>query len=300
MADNSEKWHKTVQAYKTYIRLEKKLSENSVEAYVRDLQKFEGFVLRMYDVPPAEVETFMIERFFVHLFNQRSKQTSQARELSSIKGFYNYLLLNDKIESSPAEFITSPKIGRQLPDILSVEEIDRLITSIESRTVKGRRNRAIIELLYSCGLRVSEVTSLQLGDLFFGEGYIRVMGKGDKQRLVPISDIARERVMLYLDDRHLLVRSATDKKTLFLSNRGDALSRIMVFTIIRKAAQAAGIDKVISPHTLRHSFATHLLMGGASIRQVQDMLGHANIVTTEIYTHLDDKRLRSTVEKLSL
>jgi integrase/recombinase XerD len=271
MAENSEKWNKAAKGFKQYIKLEKGLSDNTVEAYMRDYTTFAGFILRMYDVPPAEVETFMIERFFVHLFNQRSKQTSQARELSSIKGFYNYLLLNDKIESSPAEFITSPKIGRQLPDILSVEEIDRLITSIESRTVKGRRNRAIIELLYSCGLRVSEVTSLQLGDLFFGEGYIRVMGKGDKQRLVPISDIARERVMLYLDDRHLLVRSATDKKTLFLSNRGDALSRIMVFTIIRKAAQAAGIDKVISPHTLRHSFATHLLMGGASIRQVQDM-----------------------------
>lgn len=300
MADYSEKWHKTIHAYKSYIRLEKHLSENSVEAYARDLHKFEGFVLRMYEVPPTEVEPFMIERFFVHLYNQQSKQTSQARELSSIKGFYNYLLITDKIESSPAEFITSPKVGRLLPDILSVEEIDRLIASIEPRTVKGRRNRAIIELLYSCGLRVSEVTSLQLGDLFFGEGYIRVMGKGDKQRLVPVSDIARERVMLYLDDRQKLIRTATDKKTLFLSNRGKELSRIMVFTIIRKAAKLAGIDKVISPHTLRHSFATHLLMGGANIRQVQDMLGHASIVTTEIYTHLDDKRLRSTVEKLPL
>ena len=292
MADNSEKWHKTIQAYKTYIRLEKKLSENSVEAYVRDLQKFEGFVLRMYDVPPAEVETFMIERFFVHLFNQRSKQTSQARELSSIKGFYNYLLLNDKIESSPAEFITSPKIGRQLPDILSVEEIDRLITSIESRTVKGRRNRAIIELLYSCGLRVSEVTSLQLGDLFFGEGYIRIIGKGDKQRLVPISGVACERIQRYKEVR----TKKTTEDTLFLNNRGTKLTRVMIFNIIKQAASLAGINKSISPHTLRHSFATHLLEGGANIRQVQEMLGHESILTTEVYTHLDTTNLRQTID----
>ena len=300
MADNNAKWDKTLQSYKTYIRLEKRLAANSVEAYMRDLHHFEGFILRMYEVAPTEVESFMIERFLAHLYERDCKQTSQARELSSVKGFYNYLLITDKIESSPAEFIAAPKIGRSLPDTLSVEEIDRIISSIETRTIKGRRNRAILELLYSCGLRVTELTSLKLGDLFFGEGYIRVLGKGSKQRLVPISDVARERIMMYLDDRHQLLRTPSDKGILFLNNRGEALSRVMVFNIMRKAVAQAGINKVVSPHTFRHSFATHLLMGGASVRQVQDMLGHSNIVTTEIYTHINDERLRETVEKLSL
>lgn len=298
MAENSEKWKKTILAYRTYIRLEKNLAANSVEAYVRDLTEFSHFILRMYDVPPTKVEQVMVERYMLFLYERRRKKSSQARELSSIKGFYNYLLLGDQIEASPVEFVAAPKAGRHLPDTLTVEEIERIIDSITPYTAKGRRDRAMLELLYSCGLRVSELISLRMSDLFFGEGYIRVIGKGDKQRLVPIGSTARERIMMYLDDRREKEKRDTD--TLFLNNRGGKLTRIMVFLILRQAVENAGIDKTVSPHTLRHSFASHLIAGGASIRQVQEMLGHESIVTTEIYTHLDEGRLRSTVEKLSL
>ena len=304
MAQNSEKWNKTIQAYKTYIRLEKNLSDNSVEAYIRDITVFENFVLRMYDVPPTAVEEYMIERYLVHLLEKRHKKSSQARELSGIKSFFNYLLLTDKIESSPAEFISAPKSSRTLPDILSIDEVERIISSVDISTDKGLRDRAMLELMYSCGLRVTELISLKLSDLFFGEGYIRVLGKGNKQRLVPIGRVAQEYVMSYLDVRKEENSSSKTKtkgeQTLFLSNRRTGLTRVMVFNIIRQASELAGITKSVSPHTFRHSFATHLLAGGANIRQVQDMLGHENITTTEIYTHLDPDHLRDTIEKIKL
>lgn len=298
MVENSGKWEKMVTSYRTYIRLEKNLAENSVAAYTRDVVDFEHFILRTFDVPPTKVEPYMVERYLVYLHQSDHKKSSQARTLSGVKSFYNYLLLNDKIETSPVEFIEAPKPARHLPDTLSVEEIDAIINSIPMDKPKGRRDRAILELLYSCGLRVTELTTLRINDLFFGEGYIRVVGKGSKQRLIPISATARERIMLYLDDRR--EKSKVSNNTLFLSNRGTQLTREMVFIIMRKAVERAGIDKRVSPHTFRHSFATHLLAGGASIRQIQEMLGHENIVTTEIYTHLDTERLRSTIEKLSL
>ena len=294
MAQNSEKWDKTIQAYKTYIRLEKNLSQNSVEAYIRDVTIFENFILRMYDVPPTAVEEYMVERFLTHLLERKHKKSSQARELSGVKSFFNYLLITDKIETSPAEFISAPKSSRTLPDVLSVEEVERIIKCTDTTTIKGRRDRAMLELMYSCGLRVSELISLKLGDLFFGEGYIRVLGKGSKQRLVPISSIARERVLQY---KELRKPQSKSEDTLFLNNRGSRLTRVMIFTIIKQATLRAGIDKKISPHTFRHSFATHLLEGGANIRQVQELLGHENILTTEIYTHLDDSHLRQTMEE---
>lgn len=303
MAQNSEKWNKTIKAYKTYIRLEKNLSSNSVEAYIRDVTVFENFILRQYDVLPAEVEPYMIERFLTHLFERKHTKTSQARELSGVRSFFNYLLSIDKIETSPVEFISAPKAQRHLPEVLSVEEVERLIGSVDTTTVKGRRDRAMLELMYSCGLRVSEVISLRLTDLFFGEGYIRVMGKGSKQRLVPVGSVAQEYVMQYLEDRSQMDNAAEASgggQILFLNNRRGKLSRVMVFTIIRQAAQYAGIDKTISPHTLRHSFATHLLAGGANIRQVQDLLGHQNITTTEIYTHLDADRLLDAILNIEL
>lgn len=299
MAQNSEKWDKSIQAYKTYIRLEKNLSQNSVEAYVRDVTIFENFILRMYDVPPTAVEEYMVERFLTHLLERKHKKSSQARELSGVKSFFNYLLITDKIEASPAEFISAPKSSRTLPDVLSVDEVERIIRSTDTTTVKGRRDRAMLELMYSCGLRVSELISLKLGDLFFGEGYIRVMGKGSKQRLVPIGRVAQEYVMLYLDDRKEKGNTRSEE-TLFLSNRNSQLSRVMVFNIIRQATEAAGVTKTVSPHTFRHSFATHLLAGGASIRQVQDLLGHENITTTEIYTHLNPDHLRGAIDKIKL
>ena len=299
MADNSEKWNREAKRFKQYIRLEKGLSENTVEAYMRDYTSFAGFILRMYDVPPTKVEQFMVERYLAYLFEEcQHTKASQARELSGVKAFFNYLLINDKIEQSPTELISTPKRTRHLPDVLTVEEVEQIINSIPLDTTKGLRDRAMLELLYSCGLRVSELIALRLSDLFFGEGYIRVMGKGSKQRLVPIGNVARERIMLYMDVRK--AKDSKNKDVLFLSNRGGALTRVMVFYVIRDAVERAGIEKTVSPHIFRHSFATHLLAGGASIRQVQEMLGHESIETTEIYTHLDTSRLRETVEKLSL
>ena len=298
MAENSDKWNRVARGFEQYIRLEKHLSKNTVEAYMRDLTSFAHFVLRQYDVAPTKVEQHMVERYMAYLYDINQKGASQALQLSGLKSFFNYLLLNDKIESAPTEFVVAPKPSRHLPDVLTIEEVESIINAIPCDTKKGRRDRAMLELLYSCGLRVSELTALRLSDLFFGEGYIRVIGKGDKQRLVPIGGVARERIMLYMDDRRTDDTKGQD--ILFLNNRGKALTRVMVFYVIRDAVERAGIEKTVSPHIFRHSFATHLLEGGASIRQVQEMLGHESIVTTEIYTHLDSSRLRETVEKISL
>lgn len=294
MADNSKKWMEISRSYRIHLRLEKHLSDNTVDSYMSDLARFAHFILRMYDLPPVKVEPEMVSKYMVRLYEIGREKSSQARALSSIKSFYNYLLLDGKIEASPAELIEAPKASRPLPDTLSTEEIDQIIGSIDDSTAKGLRDRAILEVLYSCGLRVSELCDLRMGDLFFGEGYIRVTGKGDKQRLVPISGIARDRIQLYMEKRKTTHRS---EDTLFLNNRGTKLTRVMIFTIIKQACQRAGIQKSISPHTLRHSFATHLLEGGASIRQVQELLGHESILTTEIYTHLDTGHLRQTVEE---
>ena len=287
MAENTKKWEETGRRYRTYIKLEKRLSENTVESYMRDLRQFAHFILRQYDVTPRKVERTMIERYMGWLFERGREKTSQARCLCGIRSFFNFLLISDQIEASPAEFVDTP-------DILTTAEIDRIIATVDMRTTKGIRDSAMLEVLYSCGLRVSELTSLRLSDLFFGEGYIRVIGKGDKQRLVPISTVARDKIQRYLEER----RSArSGEEVVFLNNRGGQLTRVMVFTILKQAAQRAGIDKHISPHTFRHSFATHLLEGGASIRQVQEMLGHESILTTEIYTHLDSDHLRHTLEE---
>lgn len=305
MAENSKRWEEAARRYRTHIRVEKRLSSNTVEAYMRDLRQFAHCILRLWDVAPSKVEPFMIERYMGWLFDRGKEATSQARSLSGVKSFFNYLLLEEFIRNSPAEFIKPPKCGRPLPDVLSTEEIDRIISAIDTSTVKGRRDSAMLEVLYSCGLRVSELTSLRTGDLFFAEGHIRVIGKGDKQRLIPVSRVARDKIQIYLDDRrdrakrdeHRGRPGKADTDILFLNNRGGRLTRIMIFKIIRQAADRAGIAKNVSPHTFRHSFATHLLEGGASIRQVQELLGHENILTTEIYTHLDDRHLRETVEK---
>lgn len=294
MAEYTKKWSEISRGYRTHMRLEKHLSDNTIDSYMRDLAQFAHYILRMYDVPPKKVEPEMISNYMNRLYELGREKSSQARALSGIKSFFNYLLLEEIIESSPAELIEAPKSSRPLPDTLSTEEIDRLIGSIEDSTTKGLRDRAILEVLYSCGLRVSELCDLKLGDLFFAEGYIRVIGKGNKQRLVPVSSIARSRIQLYMDVRQ---KDKQKEEILFLNNRGKKLTRVMIFTIIKQAAQRAGIDKKISPHTFRHSFATHLLEGGANIRQVQELLGHENILTTEIYTHLDDSHLRQTLEE---
>lgn len=294
MAENTKKWEEAGRRYRTYIRLEKRLAANTVESYMRDFRQFAHFILRQYDVAPQHVEPEMIQRYLEWLYDRGREKTSQARALSGVRSFFAFLVLNDRIDASPAEFIQMPKFGRHLPDVLTTGEIDRIIAAVGTSTPKGLRDSAMLEVLYSCGLRVSELTSLRMQDLFFGEGYIRVVGKGDKQRLVPISATARDRIQRYLEVRR---SDRAGEEIVFLNNRGRKLTRVMVFTVLRQAVQQAGIDKRISPHTFRHSFATHLLEGGASIRQVQEMLGHESILTTEIYTHLDSDHLRRTVEE---
>ena len=218
---------------------------------------------------------------------------SQARKLSGLKSFYNYLLVNEKIDQLPTDGVETPRHERTLPDVLTVAEVDAIISTFDMTTVKGCRDNAIVEVLYSTGLRVSELITLRIDNLFFGEGYIRVIGKGDKQRIVPVGSAARDKIQLYMELRR---PKRPSEATLFLNNRGEPLTRVMVFTIIKQAAMLAGIDKSISPHTLRHSYATHLLEGGANIRQVQELLGHESISTTEVYTHVSRKQLRSVVE----
>ncbi len=298
MAESLKKWEEAGRRYRTYIRLEKRLAANTVESYMNDLRSFAHYILRQWDVPPHKVETEMVERYMGWLYDSGREATSQARSLSGVRSFYNFLLLEERVESSPVEMIPTPKTGRHLPDVLTLAEIDRILAAIDTSTVKGLRDVAMIELLYSCGLRVSELIALRFSDLFFGEGYIRVVGKGDKQRLVPISAVARDRVQIYMEQRRAMrVRELKDTDIIFLNNRGSRLTRVMIFTLLKQAAERAGITKKISPHTLRHSFATHLLEGGAGIRQVQELLGHENIMTTEIYTHLDHSRLRKTVDE---
>ena len=293
MTDNAKKWNKISERYRRYIALEKRLSENTVDAYMRDLEEFAHFILRTFDVAPEAVEQRMIERFMEWLYAHQRSSASQARRLSGVKSFYNFLLFEDRVEQLPTEFVSTPKAQRLLPDTLSIDEIDALLATFDITTSKGCRDSAIVEVLYSCGLRVSELTSLRIDNLFFGEGVIRITGKGDKQRIVPISSAARDKIQLYMEFRR--PKSASEA-VVFLNNRGEPLTRVMVFNIIKRAAREAGVDKPISPHTLRHSYATHLLEGGANIRQVQELLGHESISTTEVYTHLDRTHLKRVVE----
>ena len=293
MADITKKWENIRNDYIRYLRVERRLSANTVEAYRRDLEEFSHFIMRNYGVVPERVEQPMVERFMAWLYDRNRSAASQARRLSGVKSFYNYLLINDRVEHLPTDNVDNPRLDRTLPDVLTVEEIDAMLATFDMTSPKGCRDSAMVEVLYSCGLRVSELTTLKISDLFFGEGYIRIVGKGDKQRLVPISNIARDKIQYYMDFRTPASRS---EATVFLNNRGKPLTRVMVFNIIKQAALLAGIDKQISPHTLRHSYATHLLEGGANIRQVQELLGHESILTTEVYTHVNRKHLRGVVE----
>ncbi|MFR9649809.1 MAG: site-specific tyrosine recombinase/integron integrase [Rikenellaceae bacterium] len=294
MVELNDCWDKISRQYHTYLLLERHLSKSSIESYMRDVEQFALFTIEQGSASPLLVERSMVEDFLAHLYHQGLSATTQARMLSGVKGLFNFMIMSKMITASPCEFISAPKLSRTLPSLLSLDEIDRLIASIDNTTSKGLRDRAIIEMLYSCGLRVSEATSLRISDLFFAEGYVRVMGKGRRERLVPLSDIAVERIEEYIEVRDT---KGLNSEELFLNNRGRALTRVMIFTLIRDYAQRCGITKSISPHTFRHSFATHLLEGGASIREVQQMLGHENIVTTEIYTHLESEGLLHVLEE---
>lgn len=290
----SEKKHKIIIKYKQYLKLEKSLSTNTVEAYLTDLEKLIIFLEETgKDIETVRLED--LEAFSAGLHDIGIHPRSQARILSGIRTFFRFLLLDGYREEDPSELLESPQIGRHLPEVLTIEEIDRMLECIDKSTREGQRNAAIIETLYGCGLRVSELCNLKLSDLYLKEEFIKVNGKGNKQRLVPISPRAIHELKLYFNWRNEGLIKKDFEDYVFISRFGKNISRIMVFHIIKELAEATGIKKIISPHTLRHSFATHLLEGGANLRAIQAMLGHESIGTTEIYTHIDRSLLKTEI-----
>lgn len=288
-------WKQSFRSFENYLRLEKSLSENSIEAYLNDVCKLEKyFSVTASNVGPASVTYSDLKAFLVWYSLDFKNSRTQSRVLSGIRAFYRFLLIEGEIDENPASLIESPKTGLKLPEVLSVEEIDRMIVEIDLSKPEGHRNKAIIETLYGCGLRVSELVNLRITDLHYGEGFVVVTGKGNKQRLVPVSGKALKEIDIYKTDRDRLP-VIHDQNILFLNRRGSKLTRAMIFTIIKNLAASAGIRKNISPHTFRHSFATHMIEAGADLRAVQEMLGHESILTTEIYTHIDRSFLRDTL-----
>ncbi len=288
-------WETSIKGFKSYLQIERSLSDNSVQAYIRDVKKFANYAI------PIELSEFKVTRVdisnFLAQINQKNiSSRSQARIISGIKAFYKYLIMEDYLKINPTELIESPKIGLKLPDTLSLIEIDKLIAAVDLSNKQGERNRAILETLYSCGLRVSELVNLQLSNIHFKEGYLKVTGKGDKERLAPIGGRAIKYLTIYINEvrNHQEIKKGNED-FVFLNNRGAKLTRVMIFIIIQKLTEKIGLKKKISPHTFRHSFATHLIEGGADLRAVQEMLGHESITTTEIYTHLDNEYLRSNI-----
>lgn len=292
-------WDVLIAHFKNYLKLEKSLSGNSVDAYLRDIQKLrEYFSLKEIQVHPKGVISPQITDFLVYLNLLGIAESSQARVLSGIKSFYKFLLLEELISEDPTALIEPPKLSKKLPEVLSVPEIDLLLSCIDLSTPEGARNRAMIEVLYSSGLRVSELIHLKLSDIYLEIGFIKITGKGNKERFVPLGGQAKKFLLIYIREiRKTIPVKAKNEDFVFLNRRGSKLSRIMVFMIIKELAQLAGIKKNISPHTFRHSFATHLIEGGADLRAVQEMLGHESITTTEIYTHLDKDYLRQTIQE---
>jgi integrase/recombinase XerD len=288
-------WKLSFRNFETYLRLEKSLSENSIEAYLNDVRKLESyFISSGSETTPSKVTYPDLKGFLVWYSADNKNTRTQSRVLSGVRAFFRFLLIEGEIEENPAALIESPKIGFKLPEVLSVSEIDRMIGEIDLSKAEGHRNKAIIETLYGCGLRVSELVNLRMTDIHYGEGFVIVTGKGNKQRLVPVSGKALKEIDIYKQDRnHLPV--IHDQNILFLNRRGARLTRAMIFTIIKDLAAKAGIRKNISPHTFRHSFATHMIEAGADLRAVQEMLGHESILTTEIYTHIDRSFLRDTL-----
>lgn len=283
-----------IEKYRRYMKLERNYSENTLDAYMSDLQKLLDYVgsegLHVLDVKLDDLRNFVAALVDIGI-----SARSQSRILSGVRTFYTFLILDGYIEDDPTELLEWPKIGEHLPEVLSVEEVDRLEQACDLSKWEGQRNRTIIEVLFSCGLRVSELINLRLSDLFLDEKFIRVMGKGKKERLVPISESAVKELQYWFMDRNLMKIKPGEEDFVFLNRRGGHLTRMMIFTIVRRLAEAAGIEKAISPHTLRHSFATALLEGGANLRAIQDMLGHERISTTQIYTHIDMHTLREEI-----
>lgn len=291
---NNERQALIIRKYQQYLKLEKALSANTLDAYLTDLNKLLCF-LKTENIDMLAVTLDDLQRFATGLHDIGIHPRSQARILSGIKSFFHFLVMADYREDDPSELLEGPKIGFKLPEVLTVEEIDTIISTVDMSKKEGQRNRAILETLYSCGLRVSELCNLKLSELYFDEGFIKVEGKGSKQRLVPISPRAIKEIKYWLLDRNLGKIKKGFEDYVFLARWGNSISRIMVFHLIKELAEKAGITKNISPHTFRHSFATHLLEGGANLRAIQCMLGHESIATTEIYTHIDRNMLRSEI-----
>ena len=291
---SKENTNDILRKYKVYLKLEKSLSDNTINAYLADISKLFLF-LTDEQIHPLDATLDNLETFSASLRDLGIQPRSQARILSGIRSFYHYLLLEDYLQADPCELLESPQIGLHLPEILTLEEINSLIENIDLSSREGQRNRTILETLYSCGLRVSELCNLKISDLYLEEGFIKVEGKGNKQRLIPISPKAIRELQLYFIDRNQISIKKDYEDYVFISKRGTNISRIMVFHIIKTLSEAIGLKKRISPHTFRHSFATHLLEGGANLRAIQCMLGHESIGTTEIYTHIDKNRLRSEI-----
>lgn len=289
-------WKHFIDDFIAYLKIEKAMSANTVEAYLDDLNRLLDYLQATGSTAtPQEVTPAMLSDFLVYAGGKGMQARSQARMLSGIRTFYKYLLMDNTIDSDPARLVDLPKTGHKLPDVLTVQEIDALLGAIDLSRPEGQRNKAILETMYSCGLRVSELVGLHLSDTFFTEGFIKIKGKGSKERLIPISDKAIHEIKLYMHDRSCLNIVKGHEDFLFLNRRGKSLTRVMVFTIVKDLAAAIGLQKKISPHTFRHSFASHMVEGGADLRAVQEMLGHESILSTEIYTHLDRSYLRQTI-----
>jgi integrase/recombinase XerD len=292
-------WEAYKQGFKAYLQLEKSLSDNSVEAYLRDVEKLTQFLLSEdKKLTPEQLELKDLQQFLRFISGLGMTATSQARIISGLRGFYKYCLIEQLSKNDPTALLEAPKLKRALPDTLTFEEIESIIAQIDLSKPEGGRNKAILETLYSCGLRVSELVNLKISQLHMDVGFIKVLGKGDKERLVPIGKSAIKYINIYRKNIrvHIPVQPGNDD-ILFLNRRGGKLSRVMIFLMLKALTRQAGINKNISPHTLRHSFATHLVEGGADLRAVQEMLGHESITTTEIYTHLDREFLRNTLQQ---
>lgn len=291
-------WHAYKKGYKAWLQLEKSLAANSVEAYLRDIDKLTTFLSEKETKTPEQVTLKDLEQFVKWVAELGMTPSSQARIISGLRSFYKYCLLEQITNNDPTVLLEAPKLKRALPDVLSFEEIENIIAQIDLSKPEGGRNKAMLEALYSCGLRVTELVNLKLSCLYLDVGFVRVIGKGDKERLVPIGSDAIKYIKIYRDDIrvHIAVKKGQED-ILFLNRRGSKLTRVMVFLILKELAKKAGITKNISPHTFRHSFATHLVEGGADLRAVQEMLGHESITTTEIYTHLDREFLRNTLQQ---
>ena len=289
-------WITFIKNYQSYLKIERGLSKNTVDNYSFDIERLCLFLQEnKIEVSPLKISEETLQQF-IYFISSQVNARSQARIISGLKSFFSYLIFEDYRSDNPLELIESPKIGRKLPDTLSIDEIDNLISAIDLSTNEGARNRAMLEMLYGCGLRVSELVSLKISDLFFEEGFIKVTGKGNKQRFVPVGELAQKYIQIYRDTVrvHLAIKKGHED-TLFLNRRGSQLTRAMIFTIIKNLAVEIGLNKKISPHTFRHSFATHLLENGADLRSIQLMLGHESITTTEVYLHLDRTFLTEVV-----